>query len=91
MPKSFPEEFLWGASTAAHQVEGNNLNTDWWLIEQGPYGGLQRSGDAVDSYHRYAEDKQLLADAGLNSYRFSIEWARIETSPGEFSRAELAH
>lgn len=90
MPKLFADDFLWGASTAAHQIEGNNLNSDWWLIEQGSYG-LERSGDAVDSYHRYAEDMQLLADAGLNAYRFSIEWARIEPSPGEFSRAELAH
>ncbi|MFD4985278.1 glycoside hydrolase family 1 protein [Streptomyces sp. NPDC058374] len=90
MPDFFPDDFLWGASTAAHQVEGNNLNSDWWLIEQGPYG-LQRSGDGLDSYHRFAEDMRLLADAGLNAYRFSIEWARIEPSPGAFSRAELAH
>ncbi|ARC58642.1 Beta-glucosidase A [Frondihabitans sp. 762G35] len=90
MDRTFPAEFLWGASTAAHQVEGNNLNSDWWLIEQGPYG-LEPSGDADDSYHRYAEDMRLLADAGLNAYRFSIEWARIEPSPGRFSRAELAH
>ncbi|MFD5026013.1 glycoside hydrolase family 1 protein [Streptomyces sp. NPDC058373] len=90
MPDLFPDDFLWGASTAAHQVEGNNLNSDWWLIEQGPYG-LQRSGDGLDSYHRFAEDMRLLADAGLNAYRFSIEWARIEPSPGAFSRAELAH
>lgn len=90
MPRTFPADFLWGASTAAHQVEGNNLNSDWWYIEQGPYG-LERSGDANDSYHRYAEDMRLLADAGLNAYRFSIEWARIEPSPGEFSRAERDH
>jgi beta-glucosidase len=90
MPRVFSDDFLWGASTAAHQIEGNNLNSDWWMIEQGPYG-MQRSGDADDSYHRYAEDMQLLADAGLNSYRFSIEWARIEPTAGEFSRAELAH
>lgn len=90
MRRTFSDDFLWGASTAAHQVEGNNLNSDWWLIEQGPYG-LERSGDADDSYHRYAEDMGLLADSGLNSYRFSIEWARIEPSPGEFSLAELAH
>lgn len=90
MSKDFSANFLWGASTAAHQVEGNNLNSDWWQIEQGPYG-LERSGDANDSYHRYEEDMRLLANAGLNAYRFSIEWARIEPSPGNFSRAELAH
>ncbi|MFB7275352.1 family 1 glycosylhydrolase [Streptomyces sp. NPDC056244] len=82
--------FLWGASTAPHQVEGNNVNSDWWLREQ-LHPGLDKSGDAVDSYHRYAEDMQLLAGAGLNSYRFGIEWARVEPAPGQFSTAELAH
>ncbi|MBB5783328.1 beta-glucosidase/6-phospho-beta-glucosidase/beta-galactosidase [Nonomuraea jabiensis] len=52
---------------------------------------MERSGDAVDSYHRYPEDMRLLADAGLNSYRFGLEWARIEPEPGEYSRAALAH
>ena len=86
----FPPGFLWGASTAPHQVEGNNLNSDWWARE-GLVPGMEPSGDAVDSYHRYREDMQLLADAGLNAYRFGIEWARIEPRPGQFSRAELAH
>src|SRR3954452_1367494 len=82
--------FLWGAASAPHQVEGNNSSSDWWTME-GQIPGMQPSGDAVDSYHRYREDMQLLADAGLNSYRFGIEWARIEPKPGEVSRAELAH
>ena len=87
---AFPTPFLWGAATAAHQIEGNNVNSDWWVYEQRmPHLGL--SGDAVDSYHRYDEDMRLLADAGLKAYRFGIEWARVEPLPGEFSRAELAH
>lgn len=86
----FPPAFLWGASTAPHQIEGNNLNSDFWANE-GRVPGMQRSGDACDSYHRYREDMQLLADAGLNTYRFGIEWARIEPEPGLISRAELAH
>lgn len=52
---------------------------------------MQASGDAVDSYHRYVEDMTLLAEAGLNSYRFGIEWARIEPVRGWYSKAELAH
>jgi beta-glucosidase len=52
---------------------------------------MQRSGDACDSYHRYRQDMELLAGAGLNAYRFGIEWARVEPAPGQFSRAELAH
>ena len=82
--------FLWGAATAPHQVEGNNVNSDWWLYEQlMPHFGL--SGDAVDSYHRYEEDMRLLADAGLTAYRFGIEWSRVEPIAGEYSRAALAH
>ena len=49
------------------------------------------SGDAADSYHRYREDMALLADAGLNTYRFSIEWARIEPEEGWISRAAIDH
>ena len=86
----FPDPFLWGASTAPHQIEGNNLNSDFWANE-GRIPGMERSGDACDSYHRYREDMELLADAGLNAYRFGIEWARIEPEPGMISRAELAH
>lgn len=89
--RPFPANFLWGASTSAHQIEGNNVLSDWWRNEQTPQNGLQRSGDALDSYHRYADDMRLLANAGLNSYRFSIEWARVEPVSGHFSRAELAH
>ncbi len=82
--------FLWGAATSPHQVEGNNIGSDWWVREQ-LVPGMQPSGDACDSYHRYREDMRLLADAGLNAYRFGIEWARIEPRPGQISRAELAH
>jgi len=87
---TFPSAFLWGASTAAHQVEGNNVLSDFWAGEQ-HMPGADLSGDACDSYHRYPEDMRLMAEAGLNAYRFSIEWSRIEPLPGKFSRAELAH
>ena len=87
---TFPDGFLWGASTAPHQIEGNNVNSDFWANE-GRVPGMEHSGDAVDSYHRYPEDMRLAAEAGLTSYRFGIEWARIEPRPGHFSRAELAH
>ncbi len=88
----FPEGFLWGVATAAHQVEGNNTNSDLWLLEHVP-GTIfaEPSGDAVDHYHRYADDIALIASLGFTSYRFSLEWARIEPAPGEFSVAELNH
>jgi beta-glucosidase len=88
----FPDGFLWGAATAAHQVEGGNWNNDWWQWEQAPGSPCAAvSGDACDHYHRYAEDIGLLADAGLNTYRFSLEWSRIEPEEGQFSLAALDH
>ncbi len=88
----FPKDFLWGASTAAHQVEGNNINSESWVLEHLP-GTIyaEPSGDAIDHYHRYPEDIALLAELGFNAYRFSIEWARIEPEESEFSYAELEH
>lgn len=84
--------FLWGASTAAHQVEGNNINADLWEAENSSESSLpERSGDACDSYHRWEEDLDIVRELGLNSYRFSIEWARIEPEPGRPSMAELSH
>lgn len=86
-------DFLWGTATAAHQIEGNNVASDFWAAEAaaGPDNPMlkERSGDACDSYHRYREDIALAATGGLNTYRFSIEWARIEPVEGHFSRAEL--
>lgn len=86
----FPNGFLWGAASAPHQVEGNNLNSDFWAHEA-RMTGADRSGDALDSYHRYAEDIRLVAESGLNTYRFGVEWARIEPLPGRVSQAALAH
>ena len=89
---TFPKGFLLGASTAAHQVEGNNIHSDLWAQEHMKYTSFaEPSGDAVDHYRRYAEDIALLAGAGLNAYRFSIEWARIEPEEGRFDEAEVEH
>jgi beta-glucosidase len=88
----FPATFLWGAATAAHQIEGNNTNSDRWTVETQPNSRMKEpSGDACDSLHRWAEDLDLVAAMGLNAYRFSIEWARIEPAPGMVSRAMLDH
>lgn len=88
----FPENFLWGTATAAHQVEGNNLGSDSWVLEHVP-GTLyaEPSGDACDHYHRYPQDIALLGELGFNTYRFSVEWARIEPEEGEFSQAATLH
>jgi beta-glucosidase len=73
-------------------VEGNNTNSDFWVLEHLPDTIFaEPSGDAVDHYHRYPQDMALLAELGFNSYRFSIEWARVEPEPGHFSNAVLDH
>lgn len=89
---AYPAGFLWGAATAGHQVEGNNVASDIWLLEQlKPSLFAEPSGDACDSLHRWGEDMDIVRDLGLNTYRFSIEWARIEPAEGQFSLAYLDH
>ena len=89
---NLPEHFLLGAATAAHQTEGNNRNSDCWALENIEHTDyLEKSGDAVDHYNRYEEDIRLLKRAGLNAYRFSIEWARIEPEEGKFDDREIEH
>lgn len=92
MTIEFPAGFLWGTATAAHQVEGGNWNNDWWMWEHNPSSPCREpSGDACDHYNRFADDIALLAELGFNTYRFSIEWSRVEPEDNEFSRAELDH
>lgn len=89
---SFPDNFLWGVAGAAHQVEGGNVNSDTWVLEHVPGSPfVEPSGDACDHYHRYPQDIAQIAALGFNTYRFSIEWARIEPEEGEFSIAALEH
>jgi len=68
---TFPEGFLFGTATSAHQVEGGNTNSDWWEWEQKPGTPCaESSGDACDFYHRYPEDIALMSELGLNAFRF---------------------
>jgi beta-glucosidase len=91
---ALPSSFLWGASSGAYQIEGGNVSSDWWWREHGRLPGPPveaPSGDAADSYHRYAEDMRLLAEAGLTAYRFSVEWARVQPERNFLSRAAIDH
>ena len=89
---TLPQDFLVGAATAAHQVEGNNIHSDYWAMEHMKYGNFNEpSLDAVDHYNRYEEDIKMVAEAGLNAYRFSIEWARIEPKQGVYDENEIEH
>jgi beta-glucosidase len=91
-PTAFPEGFVWGTATAAHQIEGGNWNNDWWAWEHAPGTPCaEPSGDACDSWNRVDEDVAIVADFGLGSYRFSVEWSRIEPEEGEWSHAAVAH
>lgn len=92
MMNTLPQDFLVGAATAAHQVEGNNIHSDYWAMEHMKYGNFNEpSLDAVDHYNRYEEDIKMIAEAGLNAYRFSIEWARIEPEQGVYDENEIEH
>lgn len=94
--RPFPDGFDWGTATAAHQIEGGNWHNDWWAFEHspGPDGSPRTedpSGGACDSWNRWADDVDLVARLGLTSYRFSIEWSRIEPEPGLWSHAAIDH
>ena len=103
----FPKNFLWGASVASHQVEGNNEN-QWtvWELENATRlakSAKQRldwmpkwkdiqsqaedpenyiSGNAVDHYRKYKEDLKLAKSLNINSFRFGVEWSRVEPEEG---------
>lgn len=86
------KDFLWGAATAAHQIEGGDIDSNWMRLEK---EGKVKNGDttlaAVDGYNRSIDDIKLLKELGLNAYRFSIEWARVEPKKGVFDEAAINH
>ncbi len=75
---AFPTGFFWGAASSAHQVEGNDIHSDWWPWEQ---SGKTKSGDksglATDHYNLFEEDMDRLVALNLDTYRFSLNWARL--------------
>lgn len=87
----FPEDFLWGTATSAHQVEGNNVNSDWWKFEQTHQPEDKRSGLAADWENKYTEDFKIAKDLNLNAQRISIEWAKIEPENGIFNQQAIDH
>lgn len=115
--KKFPDGFLWGASTSAHQVEGDQKNNwsewepavakqlaedayarlasdvpDWKRIQleaEDPQNYI--SGAAAEHFHRHEEDAEILKGLGLNAYRFSVEWSRIEPTQGRFNEEAIEH
>ncbi|MEI5688521.1 family 1 glycosylhydrolase [Sphingomonas kyungheensis] len=91
-PRVFPPSFLWGVATSGHQTEGNNTNSDVWAVEHlTPSNFKEPSGDTCDSFERWPVDLDIVRGLHLDSYRFSLEWARIEPEPGQVSIAMLDH
>ena len=112
----FKKDFLWGASTASHQVEGRTVN-QWsvWELENAKRLAGEKhtklknltnwdeikskvedpsnyvSGEGVDHYNRYREDFDIIKTLNLNSFRFGIEWSRIEPEQGKWDQAEIDH
>ncbi|HVM70204.1 MAG TPA: family 1 glycosylhydrolase [Anaerolineales bacterium] len=85
----FPRGFLWGAATAAHQVEGNNTNNNWWKWEQEGHTKA-KSGLACDWWGgRWREDFDRAAETGQNAHRFSVEWSRIQPTPDTWDEEAL--
>ncbi|MFZ5917696.1 MAG: glycoside hydrolase family 1 protein [Chloroflexota bacterium] len=89
---SFPDGFLWGTATSAHQVEGHNPHNDWWEWEQQPgrIAGGGRAQVACDWWHRAEEDFDRAAALGQNSHRLSIAWSRLEPAEGQWDAAAEA-
>ena len=86
----FPDGFLWGAATAAHQVEGGNRASDWWEYEQA--GRMPHvSGDACRHYELFERDFDLARELGHGAHRFSVEWSRVEPERGRFDAGALEH
>lgn len=93
----FPENFLWGTSTSSYQIEGNIRNNNWWFFEN----SINKKKIKIKTMHqypqsclhweKYEEDIQIMKQIGVNSYRFSLEWSRIEPQENTFDEIALQH
>ena len=85
--------FHWGVATSGFQVEGSNPDSNWkrYSDATSPSGQSDPVGDAVDFWNRYPEDIANAAAMGVNTFRLSVEWARIEPERGRYDEAALAH
>jgi beta-glucosidase len=86
-PPAFGPGFLWGTATSAHQVEGGNDRNDWWDFER----RFTPSGRASAFAELFAEDLDRARALGTNSFRFSLEWSRVEPRPGEQDASQWAY
>jgi len=91
--EKFPGDFQWCVATAGHQVEGDNIHSDWWEWEktEGRIRNGEKSGKASFHMQRLEEDVRLMKTLNVSTYRFSIEWSRIEPKEGQFDETAIAH
>lgn len=90
----FPKDFLWGAASAAHQVEGAALEDGktagiWDALCEGHVAHGENAWVACDHYHRWREDVAMMKEMGLKSYRFSVSWPRVIPAPGQVNEKGL--
>ncbi len=86
----FPEGFLWGSATAGYQIEGDNVDANYYDWEKRGIFPF-KSGKACNGYELYREDVKLIHGLGHQVYRFSTEWARIEPREGEWNQDAIEH
>lgn len=92
MKFTLKEGLLLGSATAATQIEGGDENNNWArFAKEGKVKDGSTPVTADDHYNRFREDIDLMANMGLQIYRFGIEWSRIEPSRGEYSDEAIAH
>ncbi len=88
---ALPDSFMFGVGNSDHQCESYDPNfediRDVWDRRK----GMIERGHATDFWNRYPEDIQLASSLGCNVFRFSISWARVEPSPGQFNEAAIEH
>ncbi len=86
-----PEHFLWGVASSGHQTDGGDDAADTTFVEHiQPTVFVEPAGSACGSWERWRDDLDLISAMGLNAFRFSMEWARVEPSRGEIDEAALA-
>lgn len=87
------EGFHWGVATSGFQVEGSNPDSNWkrYSDATSPSGETDPVGEAVDFWNRYEEDIANAAAMGVNTFRLSVEWARIEPVQGQYDDEALKH
>jgi beta-glucosidase len=97
MAKSHPAGFIWGAASAAHQVDGMDVHSDWWQFERQPgrVPGWSQLPDfarerKADHWDRFVDDlRRARNDIGLTGYRFSVDWSRVAPEPDSFDERAI--